>query len=337
MRVRFIIGLTITAVFFLSIPAAPGEEEPRERPRIEFEELKRFVGEVWEGEDATHIFKFKNVGQNELVIENVRTSCGCTAVLVSKKNIKPGEAGEIKATFDTKRYSGKQGKNIYVSTNDPDNRTVKLRLEVNVKTAGHFQPRYLRFGRVLRGEEAVKSTTFIPDIPSLKITDLRVNPDIFSAEIVDPGGEEDEERQEYEIRVALSPRAPIGRHHGNLQVFTDHRRAAKLQTRISAQVTGVIKVAPRMLFFNKQNQQEKTEKTIRIENEGEGDIRILSVESTADQFDVAISPLQPGRKFEIKVRLKDDRQPGRYRGEIVITTDLAGEEKISVPLRSNNR
>ena len=346
MIVRFYSIPLILILICFSIPgyaadvtAAP--EEPQgtisSSPRIEFEAPEYNVGEVWEGEKASHVFPFKNTGDAELVIEKVRTSCGCTAALVSKKNIKPGESGEIEATFNTKRYRGKQGKNIYVATNDPDNRNVKLRLEVTVKTAGHFQPRYLRFGRVLRGEEATGTITFIPDIPGLKVTGVSAHPDIFSAELNAAAEGDDGEPVKYPIRVTLSPQAAIGRHNGSLEITTDHPKAGKLQARMMGEVTGLIKTAPRMLFFNKKNQEKRDEKTITVDYQGEGKIAIPSVESTAKEFSAGITPSEPGRKYEIKVGLKEGTAPGRYRGEIVITTDLAGEEKVTVPLRSNDR
>lgn len=79
-------------------------------------------------------FKFTNAGKRELIIRNVRATCGCTAVQqgVQGQGIKPGESSSIKATFNSGSYKGKVTKAIYVYTNDPKNSEVVLMLNADV-------------------------------------------------------------------------------------------------------------------------------------------------------------------------------------------------------------
>jgi hypothetical protein len=80
-------------------------------------------------------FKFTNVGKSDLMIRQVRSSCGCTAVQQGPQNegIKPGQSSSIKATFNSGSYSGKVTKAIYVYTNDPKNSEVVLMLNADVQ------------------------------------------------------------------------------------------------------------------------------------------------------------------------------------------------------------
>ena len=71
-------------------------------------------------------FPYTNTGKRDLVINFVRSTCGCTAVQEGNKVIKPGETGSIKAVFSGGTYNGKQTKAIYVYTNDPKNSEVVL-------------------------------------------------------------------------------------------------------------------------------------------------------------------------------------------------------------------
>ena len=48
----------------------------------------------------------------------MKTSCGCTAAVVSDNSIKPGQDGSIKVDFDTKNRSGRNSKSITVVSND---------------------------------------------------------------------------------------------------------------------------------------------------------------------------------------------------------------------------
>lgn len=102
-------------------------------PKIKFHEVKIDFGKVKQGKVLTHAFKFVNEGDETLTIDRVRTSCGCTAVLVSKKEIPPGEEGELKVTFNTRGYAGKLSKYIYVDTNDPTQKSKQITVSVDIE------------------------------------------------------------------------------------------------------------------------------------------------------------------------------------------------------------
>jgi hypothetical protein len=80
-------------------------------------------------------FKFKNAGKSDLIIRQIRSTCGCTAVQQGNQGvgIKPGESSSIKATFNSGGYSGKVTKAIYVYTNDPKNSEIVLMLNADVE------------------------------------------------------------------------------------------------------------------------------------------------------------------------------------------------------------
>ena len=51
-------------------------------------------------------FIFTNVGNQPLIIKNIQSSCGCTIPKKPEHPIMPGEKGEIKVSYDTKRIGG---------------------------------------------------------------------------------------------------------------------------------------------------------------------------------------------------------------------------------------
>jgi len=109
------------------------EEELAKMPRIEFDR-KEFKGQsVIEGEKLTVTYTFSNTGGTDLIIEDVRASCGCTATSPKDKIVAPGATSEITATFDSRGRTGKQRKSITVRTNDPVNKSIILRLEADVE------------------------------------------------------------------------------------------------------------------------------------------------------------------------------------------------------------
>lgn len=75
------------------------------------------LGVIEEGQIVEMTWKFKNVGQYPLVIQEVRAGCGCTLVSRPEQPIAPGEQDEIKAKFDSKNKPGHQDKNVTVLAN----------------------------------------------------------------------------------------------------------------------------------------------------------------------------------------------------------------------------
>ena len=125
-------------------------------PKIEFKELEYDFGELKQGEIATHIFEFQNIGDEKLTIENVKASWGCTATNLSVRDLDPKQNGKIKTSFNTKGRSGKQLKTIYVNSNDKENAVVKLTMQVFIKVDLTLIPQSLNFGNVSLGQEVMK-------------------------------------------------------------------------------------------------------------------------------------------------------------------------------------
>lgn len=109
------------------------EEELARMPHIEFEATEYDAGKIISGEKVTYAYTFTNTGQDDLIIESVKASCGCTATAPKDKVIKGGESSEIVATFNSAGRSGVQQKSITVRSNDPDNGVLVLRLRAEVE------------------------------------------------------------------------------------------------------------------------------------------------------------------------------------------------------------
>jgi hypothetical protein len=92
-----------------TVPASSGE--------IRFEEERYYFGKVSQGAVVEHIFKFKNIGTDTLLIDRVETTCGCTAAIASANRIAPGDTGQINVRFDTGGKVGAVNKPVFVFTN----------------------------------------------------------------------------------------------------------------------------------------------------------------------------------------------------------------------------
>ncbi len=102
------------------------------QPHIKIEEMKYDFGNIKEGKLVTHEFKVKNIGTENLKLIKINTSCGCTAVLTKKTNIAPKDSTYFRIEFNTYRRIGPQKKHIYVFSNDPKNKQVRVTFTANI-------------------------------------------------------------------------------------------------------------------------------------------------------------------------------------------------------------
>jgi hypothetical protein len=87
---------------------------------------------VKEGTTVSHTFELVNNGTDVLEIKDVRTSCGCTAALVSNSTLKPGEKGTLKVDLDTKGRQGKMSRTVSIVSNDSEQQTKVITIYAEV-------------------------------------------------------------------------------------------------------------------------------------------------------------------------------------------------------------
>lgn len=87
---------------------------------------ERDFGTLREGEEAKMIFKIQNVGERNLIIRKIETTCGCTAVLPSQRVLLPGKEMDLNVIFHSAGRNGKQRKVITLFCNDPRQPTIQL-------------------------------------------------------------------------------------------------------------------------------------------------------------------------------------------------------------------
>ena len=104
-------------------------------PKIVFEQTEYDFGTIKQGDKVTYQYKFKNEGKSDLIIRKVKATCGCTVPNPEKMVIKPGEESFIKATFNSAGKKGHQSKPITITTNDPTNSSMVVKIVGNIEDA----------------------------------------------------------------------------------------------------------------------------------------------------------------------------------------------------------
>ena len=95
--------------------------------KIEFNEFEKDFGKIREGKVINVRYEFENKGEVPLIIKEVQSSCGCTAVAYPTYPVKAGEKDFVSVKFMSEGKSGFQDKEIRIISNDPRG-VIKLKL-----------------------------------------------------------------------------------------------------------------------------------------------------------------------------------------------------------------
>ncbi len=120
----------IIAMFFVAVININTNTTVGSLPHIQFEENQHDFGKIQQNGNGKFSFKFENTGKEPLIIQNVRSSCGCTVAKRPTAPILPGESSEIDVKYDTRRI-GRFNKNITITSN-ADNKSVILHIKGEV-------------------------------------------------------------------------------------------------------------------------------------------------------------------------------------------------------------
>lgn len=131
------------------------EESHPETPKIEINPEEYDAGTIsMSAGSAKYTYEIKNIGEGDLKIDRIWTSCHCTTARLRvgdktsgefgmqsnpifwSQKIAPGETGFLEVTFDPafhkEQGTGPVVRAVYLSTNDPQNKKVEARLIANV-------------------------------------------------------------------------------------------------------------------------------------------------------------------------------------------------------------
>jgi hypothetical protein len=99
--------------------------------KITFEQTTIDYGEVDKGSDGVRTFRFTNTGDAPLVIEDIKSTCGCTIPKKPTGPIMPGASDIIEVKYDTNRVGPiRRSISVYSNADEP---IMTLNIRGNVK------------------------------------------------------------------------------------------------------------------------------------------------------------------------------------------------------------
>ena len=295
------------------------QNKPLQPPKISLSEEEWDFGMVKPDDKPTHIFILKNEGNEDLIIERVRVSCGCVKTSISTKLIKPGKSAELKATFDTTGYDGKIEKDIYIKSNDPLEQGLEKKVTLYIEIEYYSKPvisifqNEWNFGLISQGDKP--NFNFI--IENKGDEDLIIekidNYEHISHNFILPLTISPEEKHEATLTYN-SIEHELGEVREAIMILSNDPKRAVSPLRVKGYIKEkgkpAISIWPVEINFNlKANSEEGATGKFTLENLGEKAAKIVSVKTSVDYL-VSLSSeleLNSGEKKELQVILLKDK------------------------------
>jgi uncharacterized protein DUF1573 len=318
--------------------AAPAHEAaPASGPRVAFASTTWRLDGVFAGEKVEHRFAFRNAGSEPLDVLGVKSTCGCTVADASRRRLEPGESSDVHVTFDTKNRGGDVHKAITVSTNDPREPHVALEITGRVLEECWGEPATVELGDRQRGETppATRVRVLAKTSRRVEIVDLAASdPGITFTKT--PVETPDAKGFDLDVHFA-SLDCLVSRENPNLlDAWIDVTSTSKLEptkrVRLVGQIVDDVLVEPGVLTFKPVARGEEPELTATLHAAPAVAIRPSLAAPRSHAIDATLEPIEEGRRYRVRVKVRKDAPVGRFRDTLAIKTGTSDDAHLHVEI-----
>ena len=285
-----------------------------------FEVREHDFGVVVRGSQQQFRFEFTNLYKEDVHIERVRSSCGCTSPAIEKSLVTTFQKGAILATFNTRTLRGSQGATLTVVFDKPFRAEVRLQVQGYIRTDVVFQPGSVQFGDVVLGSP-VERTIAVQHAgaSNWEIRDVRSVNSFYKVFLKNHTVTGD--RVDYQLLVRLTDKAPLGYLNDQLILVTNDLQNRELRLAVEGRITSPLTISPASLLMGPVAPGESITRKLVVR--GNKPFRILKVSSDAEGFEC--SPSEDARTLHLlPVTFTAGDEAGRVVQTILVETDLGG-------------
>lgn len=100
--------------------------------RVSVEPAAFDFGNVRGGRTLQKELTVRNVGDGDLEIRKVSTTCGCTVVGAYQKRVTPGDSTTLRIAFTTPAAAGRTEQTVAIETNDRERPRIEVKVSATV-------------------------------------------------------------------------------------------------------------------------------------------------------------------------------------------------------------
>lgn len=322
-----------------STPAAAAPVDPANAPKITFEKTTHDFGTIPDDKPVETVFRFTNTGKGPLEIVQAAGSCGCTVPALAKRTYAPGESGEIKVAFNPHNRRDKQHTQVTVTSNDPTTPAQLLHVVSFVKAQVRLDPQALSFGQIEKSKGAGNVVVFTSLKPDLRPVSVQSNNPVIKAVLEETKQVtiEGEQALQATVRINIDPNAQVGPFQGAVTLVTTDPTKPMTIT-VLGEVVGELALVPPRLSIGGTSPNQQVATQVQISSRYNKPFKILKVEEVPAPnnpkmltFETVEDATTNPPRMVLKISGNAPTTNGAFRGEIVVTTDLPGEETVRIP------
>lgn len=303
------------------------------QPKIHVDRKLHDFGTVYPEQTLNRDFKITNVGDQPLEIAIERTTCGCTAAILSATRFLPGSSGIVSVTTTTRSAPGKREESAILTTNDPENPMVPLTVFMNVKRFWKWSPdsifHFPVAGIPIGTTEAVTLYLNNEENKPFRVTASRVTETGITVE----AGEYNPARG-VPVTVTIDAGDQKRDIADVLYLQTDFDLSPRLQTTIRAKVVGLLHFNRDRLFFSgvKKGEQKSMELVVRLPKNIPPD-QFQFTEITSDPAKVTgeVKAVRPNGEIVVNLTFQSDDNNRFHQGTVTFKTNLPEEPVVTLP------
>jgi len=276
-------------------------------------------GTVARASKQVHVFEFENNTGADLLLNNVRTSCGCTKPKILTQQVKPGQIGQVQAQFDTLKFYGKRGATLSVSMQKvgqySEYAEVQFAVKGKIRRDVVVSPGMFDFQNVNVSETAKRTAKlWYAGKPDWKILDVKSTNSNFSIDFEEVERDAVAGTVVYDLTVNLEDGQPAGQFLDNLTIITNDPATSGLPVEVCGTVNTVISVAP--IALGVVNQGQVIEKKLIIRSPTP--ISIDNIETSCNK--IKFEPSEGKKTLHILKYSFDTTEPTDVEETVTIAT-----------------
>lgn len=346
MRVRAVLcsGLSLLVVTCVLISGGAAEAEEALRgghQRLELDRAEHDWGVA--GQNERHDTTFTYTNRSEETVTHIRAigDCGCNMITLSKTELKPGEAGEMKVTFETVLLSGHLTKFIRLISKERAHGEAKIRQKIAILKGLILSPSALRFGDVPRDtlpRRTFRLKWYEGHGKPFQVTGATVPGYDFETAVKPYQDRRDPKWRGWEISVGFKEAPALGMFSAEVAVDTDHPDQARVTVPLSANICSKVWLQSRTLHFGAFEGGKEKKASLRFRpfapNTTFGKVTAKARKGLVADVDVRADPVHEGY-WILSAKVPADAPPGDVAGEvIVLDVDVPGEDPIELAVKA---
>jgi hypothetical protein len=312
-------------------------------PKVSVDPHEILLGRIEEGNEFERFVEVKNVGDAVLIVEDVETTCGCTAATVDGgSELQPGQTQKVRVTFNSRNMEGSVTKRVTVVTNDPDARRTEIQLKADVHRAVRWDPKYLSFEALgVKDPWEAKVTLEADRNLDIKVVHAFVQngskigkvSSLIDVQVSDR--RDTAERHAYDFALTMRPQRKPQRISETLVITTNLADKDTVRIPIRGDIRGRISVQPSYAVLAIVDPGRETVRDVVV-SAAEGSFKIVSAEVEDSPVQVSVVPGEGGSQI---VRLTYVGEAAGSNGvrQLRIETDDPEQRVIEVPVRYQTR